>query len=300
MTTPIPVLVNAQGGTAAALGDAADGKIREAFAAAGVAIDLHLVPGGEVANLAERFAGEPTVVVGGGDGTLGSAAHILAGGRVAMGILPVGTRNHLARELGVPLDLAQAAKLIAERPVRAIDLGRVNDATFVNNASVGLYPLMVRRRDSERRRTGLPKWLAALPAAREALRRLPHHRLRLEGGETARDVVTPMLFVGNNRYDLSLGSVGTRTSLSDGVLSVYAVRHRGRAALIGFALRTLLGLADPAQDFAALGEVADLTVGGASTDIDVAIDGEVRRLAMPLRFRNDPGALTVIAPPPAA
>jgi diacylglycerol kinase family enzyme len=293
MTAPIPVLVNTGGGTAAGHGEALADKVGAAFDTAGLTIDLHLVGGSEMASAAAAVAGAAVVVVGGGDGTLGCAAAALAGSGSAMGLLALGTRNHLARELGVLLDLEGAARLIAERPTRRIDLGRIGERVFVNNASIGLYPALVRRRDDH----PAPKWVAALPAVIGALRRMRHHRLRLvlDGDETP--VVTPLLFVGNNRYALDGQAIGTRTSLDDGALSVYAVASRRRLALAGFALRALLGRADAERDFAAIGETATLSVHARSRHIDVALDGEVVRMTAPLSFRSDPGALTVIAPP---
>ena len=293
MSAPVPVFVNAGGGTAASRGDKLEGELRAAFDAAGLAIDLHLIDGAQMPQAVKAVASQPLVVVGGGDGTLGCAAQaILDHGSAALGILPLGTRNHLAREIGIPMDVAEAAKVIAGGHRRAIDLARVNGKVFVNNASIGLYPLMVRERDKR----DAPKWLAALPAAQVALKRLPHHRLRIRMPGAAEQVVTPMLFIGNNRYDLEAGKVGKRASLDDGVLSVFAVARRGRLSLIAFALRTIAGRADPERDFAAIGEAAKLDISGGSRRVDIALDGEVMRLAMPLAFEALPKALTVIAP----
>lgn len=142
-----------------------------------------------------------------------------------------------------------------------------------------------------------PKWLAALPAAAGALARMRHHRLTIvRAPEDAEPIVTPLLFVGNNRYSLDRGAFGRRDALDDGRLSVYAVASRRRLALIGFALRALTGRADPGRDFAALGEHDAFTVAGRSRRIDVALDGEVARLTMPLRFESAAGALAVIGP----
>lgn len=294
MSEPVPVLVNAGGGTARAKGDKLRDEIEEAFAAVGLAIDLRLLSGHELATVASAVSDRPLVVIGGGDGTLGSAAQALVdGGGAALGILPLGTRNHLAVELGIPSDLAGAAQLIATGARRRIDLARVNGQAFVNNASVGFYPRLVRERDE----IGLPKKLAAIPATTRALGRMRHHRMRLDLPGGRRQVITPMLFVGNNRYTLERGHLGEREALDDGMLSVYAVASRRRLALIGFALRTLAGRADPDRDFAAIGDTRELTVRGRSDRIDIALDGEVRRLAMPLRFTIGPGALTVVAGP---
>ena len=292
MSDKIPVLVNSSGGTAAAKGEGLRGELEKAFAAAGVSVDLQLLEGGQLQAAVEKVAGAPVVVIGGGDGTLGSAAGALVEAKSALGILPLGTRNHLARELGIPLKLADAAKCIADGHQRRIDLARVNGRAFVNNASIGFYPDLVHQRDG----MALPKKLAALPATIAALKRMRHRRLRLTMPDHEEQIVTPMLFVGNNRYVLEAGKLGQRAALDDGVLSVYAVASRHRMALIGFALRALVGRADPERDFAAIGDTPELRVTGPKRCIDVALDGEVMSLAVPLDFTIDSGALTVIAP----
>jgi diacylglycerol kinase family enzyme len=292
----IPVLINAGGGTAASKGDTLEAEVRAAFESAGVKIDLQLLHGGEMqAAVAER-AHLPLVVVGGGDGTIACAATEVLKGKAALGILALGTRNHLARELGVPLDLSGAAELIAAGPQRRIDIGRVNGRLFINNASIGLYPAMVRLREKGQEQANLPKWVAAIPASWRTLKRLPHHRVRLRMPDKSREVVTPMLFVGNNHYELDAGQLGKRSALDGGTLSVFAVAARGRIALIGFALRTLIGRVDRAQDFAAIGDMPKLSVTGRSRQIDIALDGEVARLSMPLDFTIEAGALVVVAP----
>jgi len=293
MPARIPVFVNSGGGTAAARGEALRDELKAAFVEAGLTIDLQLLHGSKIRAAVEAKTDAPLVVIGGGDGTLGCAAQaIVDHGKAALGILPLGTRNHLARELGIPMDIAGAVKVIAAGTKRRIDLARVNGHVFVNNASIGLYPLMVRERDKR----DAPKWLASLPAARAALQRLRHHRLHIAMAGSAERVVTPMLFVGNNLYELEAGSVGKRAALDAGKLSVFAVAARSHAGLIAFGLRALVGRADPDRDFAAIGETASLTVSGASRHIDIALDGEVMRLAMPLKFGIEPGALEVIAP----
>jgi diacylglycerol kinase family enzyme len=292
MSDQIPVLINRSGGTAAARGDTLEKEVRDAFAQAGLTIDLQLLPGERMEAAVAKAAGNKLVVIGGGDGTLGSAAGALAEAKSTLGILPLGTRNHLARELGIPLKLADAAKCIAGGHERKIDLARVNDHAFVNNASIGFYPDLVHQRDG----MALPKKLAALPATIAALKRMRHRRLRLKMPDREEQIVTPMLFVGNNRYVLEAGKLGQRAALDEGVLSIYAVASRHRMALIGFALRALIGRADPERDFAAIGDTTELRVTGPKRCIDVALDGEVMSLAVPLGFSIDSGALTVIAP----
>lgn len=294
---PVPVLINAGGGTAASMGDTLETTVRAAFDRAGLTIDLVLLDGCDMQDAVAKRAHLPVVVVGGGDGTIGCAAGDVRKGKAALGILPLGTRNHLARELGIPLDLEAAARLIARGETRQIDVARVNDHLFINNASIGLYPAMVREREEEQEAHGLPKWIAAIPASWTALKRLRHHTLRLRTPATTREVRTPMLFVGNNHYSLAAGRIGQRNALNDGLLSVFALTSHSRAALIGFALRAAVGKVKRQEDFAAIGDVPELTVTGRSDHVDIALDGEVRTLSLPLHFRIDPGALTVIAPP---
>ena len=297
MTDRIAVFVNAGGGTAAAKGDKLRDELEAAFAAAGATIDLSLLKGDELHEAVKARAGEPLVVVGGGDGTLGCAAQTLVDhGDATLGILALGTHNHLAKELGIPADLKEAAKLIVARPTRRIDLARVNGRVFVNNASVGFYPLLVRERETHQEKHGLPKWLANIPATREALRRLPQHRLHLDLPEGHREVTTPMLFVGNNRYAMEAGKGGQREALDAGVMSLFAVSARSGGALIGVALRTLIGRADASRDFAAIGEARRFSVDDGSSDREIALDGEVVELDMPLEFSIEPGALEVVAP----
>ena len=287
----IPVLINRDGGAARTKGDTLEAELRAAFDGAGVAIDLRLLPGREIAAAVRASRDAPLIVVGGGDGTLGTAAGELAGG-AALGILPVGTRNHLARALAIPLDLPAAARLIAQRPLRRIDLARVNGRAFVNNAAVGFYPDLVR----EREKRDLPKLLATVPATFAVLKRLRHHRLCLTVDGNKQHIATPLLFVGNNRYSLDAGRLGQRQALDDGVLSVFAIAAQRRRHLVGFALRTLVGRANPERDFAAISDAPALSVTGHARSVLVALDGEVARMAFPLRFAVEPSALTVVAP----
>ena len=143
---PLPVIVNAAGGTASRAGEGLRGQIEAAFAAAGRPIALELVAGEDLPAALDRHAGAPRVAVGGGDGTLATAAQALSrrGGELA--ILPLGTRNHFACQLGVPLDLAGAARLAATGKARQVDLGDAGGRVFINNLSAGAYVELVRER----------------------------------------------------------------------------------------------------------------------------------------------------------
>lgn len=293
MNEPIAVIVNTSGGTASSLGDKLEATVREAFA--GQEIDLYLVEGRDIAETVKTVAGRAVVAIGGGDGTQGAAAAAFTHSETAQLVLPLGTRNHLAKQLGIPTDLAEAAKVAREGKIETIDLAKGGakdrERVFVNNASIGLYTRLVRERD---KRWG-PKWLGTIPATWIVLRTLRAKALHLTIDGKAERVVTPLLFIGNNRYSLDSGSVGERVSLSDGVLSLFVVARQSPLALIGFALRALLGRVDGARDFCALAEAKEVVVEGRG-EIDVAFDGEVERMALPLTFAIMPGALKVLVP----
>jgi diacylglycerol kinase family enzyme len=297
VSTAFPVVVNRGGGAASRAGDALVEQIESAFKAAGLVADVHAVDGPDLIATVTRLAKTGAVAIGGGDGTQGCAAAILSKAGATHAILPLGTRNNLARQLGIPLDLTGAVQLIADGHKRRIDLSDVNGQTFVNNASIGIYPKLVKFRDEERQR-GLPKWLANLPAAWRVLQNLTHRRYRLILDDAPQPVVTPLLFIGNNVYSLDAGKVGVREAMDDGKLSVFAVAKSTRWGLVGFALRTLRGRSDPARDFAAIGTCETLTIIANRRRLSIALDGEVLKLATPLRFSIRPGALSVFVPKP--
>ena len=295
MTKPFPVVVNRGGGAASRAGDALVNHIESAFAAVGLTADVHVVDGHDLIATITRLATQGSVAIGGGDGTQGCAAAILSAAGAAHAILPLGTRNNLARQLGIPLDLEGAVRVIADGHSRKIDVSEVNGQTFVNNASIGLYPTLVKFREQGRKR-GLPKWVANIPAAWRVLRNVGHSRYRLVLDRAPQPVVTPLLFIGNNVYSLDSGKVGVRDAMDDGKLSVFAVAKNTRWGLIGFAIRTLRGRSDPVRDFAAIGTCETLTVNARRHRISIALDGEVLKLATPLKFSIRPGALTVFVP----
>jgi diacylglycerol kinase family enzyme len=288
---PLPVIVNCDGGTARAKGDALRDEIEQAFSAADRAITLMLVEGKDVASAVERHRASARIVVGGGDGTIGQAAGVLAGSDAELALLPLGTRNHLARQLGVPLELADAAKLAASGNATAMDLGSAGDRTFVNNASLGAYVHLVRLREA----SSLPKWLASIIAGWRVLRNLRPSRFDLDLDGEPRTTSTAMLFIGNNVYEVSQGKPGTRAALDGGVLSVVALAPMTRGELVLAAMRVALGRPDMARDFAVQTTARKVVIRGEGTTA-MALDGEWAHMPLPLTIHIRPGALQVVAP----
>jgi diacylglycerol kinase family enzyme len=242
-----------------------------------------------------------TIVLGGGDGTLSGGAALLADSGKVMGVLPLGTLNHFAHDLGMPDDLAEGLTVIAAGATRAVDLAEVNGRVFLNNCSIGLYPSAVRQRERLRRLHGTAKWTAMARGAWDSLRRFRVLRFTLHFPDGARRLSTPQLVVGNNRYETRFLALGKREALDGGLLWVYAARNRGRFGFVRLLLKAMLGRLDQERDFEQT-PARELTIqerrGGRR--VFLALDGELTALYSPLRFRSRPGALTVIAPAAAA
>jgi diacylglycerol kinase family enzyme len=209
--------------------------------------------------------------------------------------LPLGTLNHFARDLGIPADLTEAARLIARRRAKSVDVAEMNGRVFINNSAIGLYPLMVVDRDVQRARLGRSKRLAMIVAAVRTLARFRHHRLTLTINDQKTTVDTPLLFVGNNRYRLDIGAPGERESIDDGCLSVYVMRKNSRRGFIAASVRALINRRKPGE-MLELEHVERLRVASSRSMLAVSLDGEVVRAAPPLEYKIRKKALRVIAP----
>ena len=292
----VPVLINRSGGAASRdpeIGETVAKALREA----GVDADVELIEGGDCSvrcrAIAER--GDSLVIVGCGDGTIGADASVLAGTETRLGILPLGTLNHFARDLGIPTELSEAAKLIASGKARQVDVAEMNDRTFINNSAIGLYPLMVLDRDLQRKRLGRSKRLAMIVASARTLARFGHQRLTLTVNDEKERIDTPLLFVGNNDYRIDLGAPGQRESIEDGQLCVMVMRKKTRAGLVAASIRALLNRTRD-DDMEKIDGVERLRVSSRRSAIPVSLDGEVVAAAPPLDYKIRKGALRVIAP----
>ena len=298
MSEGVDVIINATAGAGSGDGDAGR-AVAEAFAACGVRARVSVARGGgEVTELARRALsnGARAVVAGGGDGTVGSVAGALAGTGRPLGVLPLGTLNHFAKDLRIPLGLAEAARNVCEGREVSVDVGEVNGQIFVNNSSLGLYPRIVRRREKLQEREGSGKWSAFVRASLAVLRRYPFLRVRLDadGRQIARK--TPFVFVGNNEYQMESLQIGGRDCLDAGRLSLYVAHRTGRLGLLRLALSALFGRLRQAEDFDSLCAQEIWVETRRPRRLHVATDGEVTVMTTPLHYRVLPGALKVIVP----
>lgn len=278
-------------------------RMRARFADGGCEVREHLLgQGADMKSLVRAALADrvDAVVVGGGDGTLSSAAGELMEGATPMGVLPLGTFNHFAKDLGIPLELDPAVDAILGARRKAVDVGEVNGRFFINNSSLGIYPRIVRRRDALRSRLRLAggKLWAFTWATVAAVRRAPFLDADVCLDGKTRRVRTPFLFIGNNAYNMEGFSAGKRESLDGGDLSVYFTTRGGRLQVVILGLRALFGMLGAAKDFEAVA-AQTLEVHSRHARILVALDGEVEAMATPLAYRIHPGALQVLVPEPA-
>src|SRR5262249_39459964 len=248
------VLVNISAGVARARAakDATEvARVEDAFARASIAVEVRGVVPARLPEAVKTAAASDAdvIVIGGGDGTVSAAAQLLTGGKKPMGVLPLGTLNHFARDLGISTDLDEAVRTIATGHVREVDVGEANGRVFVNNCSIGLYPHVVRGREELRHRYGQGKWIAMLQAAVAVLRRYPVVAVTLRVDGRAASFRTPFVFVGNNAYGMSLYALGRRERLDAGELGLYLSRDGGRLGLLRLALLALLGRLEQDRDF---------------------------------------------------
>lgn len=266
------------------------------FAEAGRETRVTVARGGDQLRSAmkEAVKGQcETLVAGGGDGTINTAASALVGSDIPLGVIPLGTLNHFAKDLGIPVDLEGAAKVVLEGALCRVDVGEVNGRVFLNNSSLGAYPAIVRLRDRYRA-SGWGKWLAALWAGLVVLRRNPFMGVRIEAeGET---IVrrTPLVFVGNNEYRMTGLQAGSRESLTTGRLAVYVLHAERRPGLLRLAGQILLKGAEVKE--LDLLSVETATVETRRPLVQVALDGEVVSLKSPMSYRIKPLALGVFVP----
>jgi diacylglycerol kinase family enzyme len=290
---PVVVILNAQAGKREAR-DTLRERIEALFAEAGRAVEVNLVTDGEGLDRAasEAVSRASAVVVGGGDGTISSVARHLVGTEVPLGVVPLGTLNHFAKDLGLPLDAEKAIAVVLQGRTAPVDVGEVNGRPFLNNSSVGLYPRIVRMRQRYDVRGPL-KWVIAAWATLKALnaRAAIGVRLEADGEKVLRR--TPLVFIGNNEYRMAGLRAGKRESLFDGCLAVYVVKaSSAKLPMLRLLWRVFAGKAEERGDLEVL-RAGAATIETRRPSVLVAVDGEVERMTPPLEYRLRPGALRV-------
>ena len=246
-----------------------------------------------------RHSPDTIAVAAGGDGTVNAVVNAAALNGNAIGVLPIGTLNHFARDLRLPLTLPEAVHAVATGDCFLVDAGELSapgvaPRLFVNNSSLGAYPAMVIDRE-HLRRTGWNKHLSLLWASARAFVRFRILHVDLTVHGRVRHCATPFLFVGNNEYRMAGLQAGSREDLTNARLLVYLAPGANRLAILRLTLAALFGRAHTVPEFEELC-ADDFSVQVRHRRFRVAIDGEVLRLRGPLHYRIRPGLLKILHP----
>ena len=264
-------------------------KIQSAMAGAGVTAEYTPISSRVFAS---KIESAQVIIAAGGDGTINAVASHITGTSKKLGILPSGTLNHFAKELRIPLNVEQAAKVIAKGKTRQVDIGQVNGHVFINNSSIGVYPRSLRVREEHQKTIG--KWPAALLGMVYGLFHPRHYRVELLVNGAKHTFRTPFVFIGNNEYKRSNPGLGTRHTLNSGQLAVYIIKTTHPLKTIFALMRMFMTKKYRTHDFAV--HLTDSCVIRTRNhkQLRVACDGEVFKMDTPLHLNSKHKALQVL------
>lgn len=247
------------------------------------------------ADIRERLArGYEIFVVGGGDGSIHHAIQALARTNGILAIVPIGTFNHLARDLGIPLDAEEALEVALRGKTHEIDVGVVSGRYFVNNMLLGLYPEIVRHRESVRRTYG--KWRAYWHAMRFTMKRFPHVNIQLETEHRLEAIKTHVFAIAVNTYKTdSPGLLLPKEAFDTGVLTAYWIPYRPKWSYIPTLARYLRGRVQSGGELRRM-STRTLKVRSVLPELKAGCDGELITIPTPFDVAVVPGGLRVRAP----
>lgn len=243
--------------------------------------------------LANKITSAQVVIAAGGDGTINAVASHIIGTSKKLGIIPSGTLNHFAKELHIPINIEQAAKIIATCKTRQVDIGQVNGHIFINNSSIGVYPRSLRIREERQKIIG--KWPAALLGLLYGVFHPRHYRVELLVNGTKHTFRTPFVFIGNNEYKRSNLEFGTRRTLDSGQLAMYIIKTTHPLKTIIALVRMFMSKKYSTHDFAVHITDSCTIHTRHHKQLRVACDGEVFKTNTPLHFVSKHRALHVIS-----
>jgi diacylglycerol kinase family enzyme len=247
---------------------------------------------GEVRDRIAR--GTRLFIAAGGDGTVHHVVQGLIHTNAELAVIPIGTYNHFARDLEIPLSWREALEVALRGVPHIVDTGRINEQFFVNNVSLGLYPEMVARREARGR--DYPRWKARMHAFYGTLRKYRHVTLAVESIAHHELIRTHVFMVSNNSYDMErFGVQAPRETLTGGKLSVYWLPHTSRIRLMRYIARYLAGRVRTIPGFRSF-RTTRLRVQTSHKQLRVGIDGELFELGTPLTVTIVPRSLIVRVP----
>lgn len=235
------------------------------------------------------------IVAAGGDGTINAVAQQLLDSHIALGILPLGTFNYVARALNIPLTLPEAVQNLIEGSDQFIHVAAVNGQVYLNNASIGVYPIIIEQREYYNKKFGRFPLVAYVSGLSVLLQPHKYYKLKIKIDGKHQPIDSPMIFFGNNQLQLQDLKLRLASCAAAGKLAGVALDKVSQWRLLKLMLRLFKGDLEQAEDVHAF--CADhIEISAKRTCMKVALDGEIRSLKMPLRFEVLHDAIQVRVP----
>lgn len=229
-----------------------------------------------------------TILVGGGDGTIRTAAHYCVNTPVILGILPLGTLNHFAKELDLPGTIEEITQSLKKLKTIKVDVAEVNDFIFVNNSSIGFYPKFAQKRDKYTKKYN--KWLSYLPGFIESFKNHPVFSLTLKGKNLDVSLRTSFLMISNNLYSYKFPTTIERESLQKSFLGIYYFKQ-GKIQLF----KIIQSLFSNKKYFEKLQSKDPIEIHFEQVKkVSISLDGDAISINTPLRYRIIPRSLTLL------
>jgi len=291
------VLLNARAGTLIDAGtDSIVAQIEATLKPRCESLDIRLLQPRDLPDAIADAARGPhdTVIVGGGDGSVSAAVAAFAGGEKLLGVLPFGTMNLLARDLGMPSDPREAVAALWTVAPRRIDLAEVNGRPFHTLSGLGFFSQMARARE-ETRGHPLGRFVGFVLAWFRAMFRTAPFTIDIVLDGRREQVTALAMLVTNNRF----GSDWHRGRLDEGILEIHIVEDQGTLTKLKASAAMLTGAWRTEQEIRSV-VASNLTISKRRRHVWASTDGELMRERAPLRYRILPGALTALGVNPAS
>jgi YegS/Rv2252/BmrU family lipid kinase len=233
------------------------------------------------------------LLIGGGDGTISSVMQLVEDHPILLGILPLGTLNHFARDLGIPSELEDAIHQLSHAQIRSVDLGCINGRLFINNVSMGIYPYAVILRDRYQKKYGIRKGAAFILSLVRIIRYMQRMKIKILLDGKWVQLHSSLVFIGNNKYEMTPLRLGSRKQLDGGILHlVIAQEHTWwRLLLIGLRAIVSQNKREPELQFY---EMNTVQLDTNTSRVVIGMDGEVYILETPLDIQMKPNHRSIL------
>lgn len=296
----IVVIYNPRSGSLLAAGDDdPEAALRKLFADRGIEAELHACDFKTLPELIRHAAAGSAnaVAVFGGDGSILSVVAALGDCVIPLGLIPGGTMNVLARDIGIPTETAEAVDIIANGTIETIDMAFVNDQPFLCNSEIGFMTHLARTREKLRELPWWRRWPAMVVQGFDLLRTYPRLRVTLDADGQAYRVRTRAIVVSNNLLSDAPGPIPPRQSLNAGVLGIYIARDTSFWGLLRLAARMVAGSWQKEDSLEVLSAKSVVLSLDRPLLLSVMNDGEASQLQTPLHYTMRARALRVLVPP---